>query len=121
MVEEALGLVSVLFGVVGVSAVCIAVTRSGSDGRLPRDVAVGIRTRHTTASEAAWRAGHTAALPQVAATAWVAAATVVLAVLAQLSLGGGWGVVAGLGGMACEVIVLVRATMTADRAARSAS
>ncbi|WP_433696719.1 hypothetical protein [Nocardiopsis sp. CA-288880] len=49
------------------------------------------------------------------------AATAVLAVLAQLSLGGGRGVVAGLCGMACEAVVLVRATMTADRAARSAS
>ena len=43
--------------------VIFVVTRMGANGDVGRNRAVGIRTRATQRSDAAWRAGHAAALP----------------------------------------------------------
>lgn len=45
----------------GVSAAVL--TRRAADGRLGRSHLAGIRTRSTLRSDAAWRAGHAAAVP----------------------------------------------------------
>lgn len=113
MSEEAVGLVPLLFSVVMLAALCIGVTHAAADGRLAHNGGVGIRTRRTTRSPEAWRAGHAAALPVLGWLWWVAGVTVVM----QWQLGGVWGIVAGLAGMSMEVAVLSYATRLAGRAA----
>lgn len=115
------GLVVLLFSVVLVAVVCLVTTRKAAAGELDRNGSAGIRTRHTQASEEAWRVGHTAALSGVSQLGWIAAATVVLAVAAQVAFGGSWGTFVGLGGMLVEVVVLRVATGAANRAAQAAS
>ena len=53
---------------VGVLGILFMVTRMGASGDMGRNGAVGIRTKATQRSDAAWHAGHAAALP-VARTA----------------------------------------------------
>ncbi|MFW6187769.1 MAG: hypothetical protein ACOC84_07225, partial [Actinomycetota bacterium] len=65
MESDLLALVPLLFGVVIVAVASLAVTGMAADGGLVRNGAAGIRTRHTRASDAAWQAGHVAALPLV--------------------------------------------------------
>ena len=65
MESDLLALVPLLSGVVIVAVASLAVTGMAADGGLARNGAAGIRTRHTRASDAAWQAGHVAALPLV--------------------------------------------------------
>ncbi|MFE0589797.1 SdpI family protein [Micromonospora echinospora] len=119
MDQELLGLTPLLFGVVVVPLICVAVTRAGADGRLKRNGAVGIRTRDTQASDAAWQAGHAAALPVVTRTGWIAVGAFVLAVATHVAAGAPWSVLVGLAGLTGELVVLVLASVTAGRAARA--
>ncbi|MFI6823259.1 SdpI family protein [Micromonospora sp. NPDC050187] len=113
------GLVPLLFGVVAVPLVCVAVTRAGATGRLERNGAVGIRTRDTQVSDAAWQAGHAAALPMVTRTVWVAVVAVVLAVATHVAAGVPWAVLVGMAGLTVESVLLVLAAGAAGRAARA--
>lgn len=121
MESDLASLVMLLFTVVLVAVVCVLVTRKAADGGLDRNGGVGIRTRHTQASDEAWRVGHAAAVPGVNRVGWAAVATVVLAVAAQVSFGGSWGTFVGLGGMLVEVIVLLFAAGSANKAAQAVS
>ncbi|MEV8157238.1 SdpI family protein [Kocuria salsicia] len=57
-------LIGIVMSVV-VLGILFMVTRMGASGEMGRNGAVGIRTRATKRSDAAWRAGHAAALPVV--------------------------------------------------------
>ncbi|MGP6174919.1 SdpI family protein [Corynebacterium sp. A21] len=120
MESDLAGMVMLLFSVVLVAVVCIAVTRMAADGRMKRHGSAGIRTRHTQRSDAAWQAGHAAALPMVYRIGWLAAVTIVGAVSTHFFLGGNWGVFVGLGGMLAEIIVLLAASGAANKAAQAA-
>lgn len=117
MSEEALGLIPLLFSVVMLAPLCIGITRAAAAGRLLHNGGVGIRTRKTTRSQAAWQAGHAAALPIINHLWWMAGATVTIAVLVQWQAGGSWGIVAGLAGMGAEVAILMHAAKAAGHAA----
>ena len=119
MDDELAGVVITLFSVVLVAVLCILVTRKAADGTLGRNGSVGIRTRHTQVSDEAWRAGHAAAVPGVNRAGWIAAATVPLAVAAHVSFGGSSGSLLGLVGMLGQVLVLLRATRSANQAAQA--
>ncbi|NYE00217.1 hypothetical protein BJY21_001401 [Kineosphaera limosa] len=67
-----MGLVSGV-SLIGVSVLLWWVTASAARGDLGRNGAVGIRTAATTASDAAWVAGHRAALPTAKITGIVGA------------------------------------------------
>lgn len=121
MGAEAAGLASLLFSVVLVCVVVIWVARAGAAGKLGRNESVGIRTRYTRVSDAAWQAGHAAALPLVNRTAGVAAVTVISAIAVQVAWSGSWGTLVGLGGISIEVGVLMLATRAANRAAQETS
>ena len=121
MSEDLLALIPLLFGLVVIPAVCVPMTRAAAGGALDRNGLVGIRTRHTQASDAAWVTGHAAALPRVGRTVPVAALTVVAAVVGAVLGGSGWGVVVGLTGLLTEAAVLVSATGRANTAAREAA
>ena len=93
--ESALaGLVTLLFSVVLIAGVSVSVTRGAATGQLPRGGGAGIRTRRTQASDDAWRAAHTAALPLVNRLGWVATGAVAAALIAQTLFGGMWGMAA---------------------------
>ena len=77
-----------------------------AQGKLDRHSSVGIHTPHTQASDTAWQKGHTAALPLIYTTGWVAAITIPIAIATQLTLGEPWGILTGLAGMLCEIAVL---------------
>ena len=56
------------------SAYSVVMTHSGASGKLARNGIVGIRIPSTMASDAAWRAGHRAAIPIARLTVPVALA-----------------------------------------------
>jgi hypothetical protein len=117
--DDGLALIPLLFGIGLLPVVCVPLTRMAASGGVGRNSAAGIRTRHTQASEAAWAAGHAAALPRVRKTVPVAAGTVIVAVVATWWGGIGWGVAVGMAGFLAEVAVLISATGAANAAARS--
>lgn len=120
MSDDILALIPLLFGVVLIPTVGVLVTRMAAEGNMARNGAAGIRTRHTKASDAAWVAGHAAALPRVSATVPIAVGTVVGAGAATLLGGSGWGVGVGMAGFLAETAVLISATGPANAAARQA-
>lgn len=111
--------VLMLFSVVLIAVVCISMTRMAAQAKLDRHSSAGIRSRHTQASNAAWKEGHSAALPLIYTIGWVAAITTPIAIATELALGTPWGILSDLAGMLCEVAVLLLATRVANNAARS--
>lgn len=94
--------------------------RTSRTGTLERNGLVGIRTRATMASDAAWDAGHRAAAPALGAAAWACGvsglAGTVLAIVGSWLAG-----VAVVGGYLVLTATMVVATVRAGRAARAAS
>lgn len=89
-----------------------------------RNRAIGIRTRSTLASDAAWREGHRAAAPLLHATALVSYASAMVCATAALVIGNSVsealaGVVP-LIGFGSVTALLVHMTRVANRAAQSA-
>lgn len=110
-----------LIGYLVLAVVCVVLVLVIRGDRLPRNRAIGIRSAQTMRSEAAWQAGHRAAIPMlitittiaigfalalmgVESFAWPKAVGNVLAV-------SGWLLILGL---------FIGVWMTANRAARSA-
>ena len=118
--ENLVGVGSLIFTLVLLPALIIPVTRLAAQGKLPRNGGVGIRTRYTKASDAAWVAGHAAARSRVAALVPVAALTVVVTVGAAVVGGGGWAVAAGLAGVLAETAVVLSVMGRVNAAARGA-
>lgn len=113
--------VSAAFGLVIVGILSLTVCESAVEGSIGRNAAVGIRTKETMKSDAAWLAGHRAAHPVMAATGWVAlvlaAALVLSAVVAQqvpVIVA-----IVGIAGYAAVIVGALRAKAVANRAARS--
>lgn len=94
--DQVAGLGPLLFSVVLVAVLCIVFTRMAATAKLDRNGSAGIRTKHTTASDPAWRAGHAAVLPVVYWIGVLAGVTVLAAIVAQLSVGGSTGIWLGL-------------------------
>lgn len=89
---------------------------SRTDG-LERNALIGIRTRATMASDAAWHAGHRAAARPLDIAAWASAGSGVVGTV--MAIAGWWiaGVVVALG----YVALLGVATIRAGRASRAVS
>lgn len=121
MSDDSLALIPLLFGIGLLPAVCVPLTRMAASGGVDRNSVVGIRTRHTQVSDAAWVAGHAAALPRVKTMVLVAVGTVVLAVVVTVWGGIGWGVAVAMAGFLIQVAVLIRATGAANEAAAGAA
>lgn len=58
-----LSLVFLSAGLLVIAVLCQAIARAGARGSLPRQSQIGLRTRATKASDAAWESGHRAAAP----------------------------------------------------------
>ncbi|MDF1705848.1 MAG: SdpI family protein [Aeromicrobium sp.] len=96
---------------------CAGASRAGT---LERNALIGIRTRATMASDAAWAAGHHAAEPALRAAAWACGAAGLVGTV--LAIVGTWlaGVAVGAG-YGALLVMLVLATARASRAARATS
>ncbi|MEL7975409.1 SdpI family protein [Isoptericola sp. F-RaC21] len=108
--------------VVLVVAVAVAVgvwliTRAAARGQLGANGAVGIRTPATQRSEAAWEAGHRAALPLLRWAAIVIALAGIGALLVLGPDGAGRLEIAGLVLLVAVLVVVVVAGVVAHRAA----
>lgn len=111
-----------LIGVVVLTGLSWAMVSACASGSLPRNGAVGIRTKATKSSDAAWDAGHRAAVPAMRRTAWFGSAAVVLTVLllviARPGENPGWEVAVPVIGFVGVVAGLCGAGVVADRAAK---
>ena len=89
-------------------------------GRLKRNNAIGIRTRHTLASGEAWALAHAAASPYMVAMAGVAVAFGLALLTIQLAgLPEGVGHIVAVSGYIVIVAVALLAWRVADRAAKA--
>jgi hypothetical protein len=118
--EELAGLVLLSFILLLLPAVCVAVTRQAAEGSIGVNASVGIRTRHTRASSAAWVAGHVAALPIMKIMWPVAGGGLLAAVVVQLIAGGPTDTGVAFLALIAQTAVLLYAAAAANRAARSA-
>jgi uncharacterized membrane protein len=114
------GALSLAGGLAIVGVLGLVLARAGAAGTLPRNAAVGIRTRRTRRSDAAWKAGHRAAAGPLRFAGVVGLAAAVLTPVAVSTVSGSaaWWLV--LGALVVVVALLVRATRAADRAAEEA-
>ncbi|GAB3213524.1 SdpI family protein [Marinactinospora thermotolerans] len=124
--EHLIGIVSLAVGLLTAAGVLLAVARSAAKGELERNPMVGIRTRTTLSSDAAWRAGHRAAAPwltRAAQTALVAGiVSGVIAVVQAVTGAGGAAVLAVPGaGWILFLLLVVVAVRRADTAGRAAT
>lgn len=120
MISELGNLAPLFFTLLLLPGSCIWVVRSAVSATPGRHGAIGIRTRHTTASDDAWTAGHTAALPLVTRTMPVGSVAVITAALVQMLAGGHSGIAVTVAALVGEVVLLLLAARAADRAAQSA-
>ncbi|WP_328811772.1 SdpI family protein [Rhodococcus sp. NBC_00294] len=117
--------ISLTLGVVLIGALA-AFMRKGYENLGPNS-AVGIRTKATKASPAAWRVGHEAASPFLMAAVITAVTVVVLTIgatiasaLSDSTVTDHAAVAIPAIGLAVEVVILILATAQADKAAKSA-
>jgi uncharacterized membrane protein len=111
------------FGLVLIAVLTELTTRAAADGDIPVNGLLGIRTAATKRSEAAWRAGHTAALPVLHLTAVAAVVGAAVTFVVALVLGAdsnGITTLVLLLAYAVVVLLLLRAAQVANAAARSA-
>lgn len=118
---ELTGVIPFMAGLLTITVVATVLAPSMRDGRLARNTAIGIKTRHTLASDAAWLLGHAAGAPALktaALSGWVALLAGAVLCLLQLP---GWAFAAtGLGYVAAICLVLLsarRANVSAKSAA----
>ncbi|AUZ88505.1 hypothetical protein CVO76_13300 [Arthrobacter agilis] len=121
MSEEYLALTMLLLALVFLPAVCLFVTRQAAEGLISRNAAVGIRTRHTQASDQAWASGHRAALPALRRMVPVAGIGMIAALGAQVLFGGQTGPLIAFAALLAQLVVLLRSTALANTAARTAT
>lgn len=121
---EMVGGVSLAFGLFVLAGLLPWVGRAGANGSLPLNDSVGIRSKHTRASPAAWTAGHAAAAPLLTAAGIIAATLGVLTIVLAVLFGATWGMapalVTGGTGYTVAVALVLVGTRRANRAARAA-
>jgi SdpI/YfhL protein family len=96
-----------------VAAVSVVTTHMAASGKLRRNQTTGIRVPATMASDAAWRAGHRAAMPLMWLTVPVAIVGSVVVAVTNVAFGG---VLPGF--MVVLVAILIAAAVVANKAAR---
>jgi uncharacterized membrane protein len=111
------------FGLFVITGLAAATRRLIKTDKLPRNTAFGLRTPKTTSSDAAWRAGHLAAVHLLGSTWVISALGGIATLVAALFSYGDSSIqlvltVAGIG-YGLTIAALVLATIVADRAARA--
>lgn len=112
-----------LIGVVVLTLVCGSIASASAKGALPRNGAIGIRTKATKSSDAAWDAGHRAAVPMMRWTTWFGVLMTMVTAAAVIVLRPGeepgWEVTAPILGFAGVSVGLMAAGVVANRAAKA--
>lgn len=124
VVEAIGGFIGLAIGLLSLAAVTHTVRNQTLAGTLGRNHAIGIRTKATMASDAAWWAGHRAAAPWMLAaarTGYTTAAVTTALIAAQLALGETYplALVVPGGGFTAVLAAALLATRKANRAARA--
>ena len=108
---QLISVIPFMAGLLVVTVVAAALAPSMREGRLPRNTAIGIKTRHTLVSDAAWLRGHAAGAPVLKAAArcgWAVLLTGAALCLLQLA---GWAfAVTAIGYLAVTCLALLSAT-----------
>lgn len=110
-------------GLMAIAAVTYAIAALAQSRSLPLNGLIGIRTRATRRSEAAWIAAHDAARPALLASSVISVCGSIGAVLAGVALnaqrcGDAVVVVFGICTYVIALVLLARATVKANAAAR---
>ncbi|MCS3493697.1 hypothetical protein M2368_002721 [Arthrobacter sp. JUb119] len=112
------GVIAFMFGLLSITLVAAFLAPMARDRKLARNAAIGIKTRHTLASDEAWLTGHQQAAPLIAVASmagWAALACAgVLCVLGQF----GFAFAATGAGYLAAIALLVISTAKANKAAR---
>ncbi|MGW9112141.1 SdpI family protein [Microbacterium sp. NPDC055683] len=117
-------LVPGLFGFAIVGVVMALLIGPSRRGDLERNGRIGIRTRHTLASDAAWDAGHRAAVPGMVGTLACCGSAILVGVVLLIAFGDRLPDLAALavvlGGYGAVLLSGVPTVRAANRAARAA-
>ncbi|MBK0865804.1 SdpI family protein [Saccharopolyspora sp. HNM0986] len=120
------GVLFLALGLLLLSGVIHYVSRATADGTIGRNAMVGIRTRHTRASDRAWLVAHRTAAPWLVIGAWTGYFGAALTVVAGGSLlatriGSSAGVAIGFLGFAGVLVLLLIGSSKANAAAKEAA
>lgn len=116
---ELISVIPFMAGLLVVTVVAAVLAPSMRDGRLPRNTAIGIKSRHTLVSDTAWLRGHAAGAPVLNAAARCGWAVLLAgAALCLLQLAGWAFAVTAIGYVAVTCLALLSATR-ANAAAKS--
>ncbi|MGO1436611.1 MAG: SdpI family protein [Candidatus Corynebacterium faecigallinarum] len=103
-----------------VAVVVSSVTKAAGRGDLPRDGSVGIRTKATKLSDAAWTAGHRAAVPRARTVSLLTSAVALVIIVLGMVVDATWVMAVGIVPFGVVIIGIIPVVQTANAAAREA-
>ncbi|MFJ2620785.1 SdpI family protein [Glutamicibacter sp. NPDC087344] len=116
---DLLSVIPFMLGLLTLTAISAGLAPSMSAGRLTRNSAIGIKTRHTLATDDAWLSGHAAAAPLMKLSGRIGWVFLLLATAFCLFGSPGWAfAITGVGYVVALTLLFV-ATAKANAAARS--
>lgn len=117
---ELISVLPFMFGLLIMASAAAVLAPAMADGRLPRNGVIGLRTRHTMSSDAAWHRGHVAAAPWLKAAGrigWVVLPAAAALCMFQLA---GWAFAVTAVGYAAFICLILVSTRRANAASREA-
>lgn len=102
-----------------VAVVCSQLSKAAARGDLPRSGAVGIRTKATKASDAAWEAGHEAVVPFARTLTLVVSGLAAVVIIIGFTVDAGWVTALGIVPFVVVLVGLVLITRKANAAAKA--
>lgn len=104
-----------------IAIVMSSVSKAGARGDLPRSGAVGIRTKATKLSDAAWAAGHGAAVPLTRKISLLTSVVALVIILLGITVEAGWVTAVGIVPFGVVILGMIPVVQAANAAAREAA